>query len=105
MAEIDSIEIRPDTFGWKLIIRRVIPEIVVEETYEISDAIQFHAEVDRTIGRWLADGPADFHNARADSTEPVTIRVVDTTTGEDVTGEYVAGPAFPPDKEDTDHGR
>ena len=81
MAEIDSIEIRPDTFGWKLIIRRVIPEIVVEETYEISDAIQFHAEVDRTIGRWLSDGPEDFHNARADSTEPTHYVKEDTPHG------------------------
>ena len=25
--------------------------------------IQFTEETERTLGRWLADGPADFHNA------------------------------------------
>ena len=29
--------------------------------YGIGDVIQFTGEVDRTLGKWLADGPADFH--------------------------------------------
>jgi len=57
MADIDYIKLRPDTFGWTLI---VYTEQGVAE-YGIGDVIQFTEEVDRTLGRWLADGPADFH--------------------------------------------
>jgi hypothetical protein len=57
MTDIDYIKLRPDRVGWTLI---VYTEDGVTE-YGIGDAIQFHSEVDRTIGRWLADGPADFH--------------------------------------------
>ncbi len=71
MADIDHIDIRPDTFGWKIVIHttdEVSNGNLVGHTFGIGDAIQFHDEVERTIGRWLADGPADFHGA--DSTEP-----------------------------------
>ena len=63
MADIDYIAIEPDSFGWRLRI-----EIAADTEreggtvyYGIGDAAQFHAETERTIGRWLADGPADFH--------------------------------------------
>ena len=59
MPEIDHIEIVPDRFGWLLKIKT---EVGYYE-FGIGDAIQFHAETERTIGRWLADGPDDFHNA------------------------------------------
>ncbi len=78
-VEVDHITIRPDTFGWTLCIYTDgVPTTL--HRFGIGDAIQFHHEVERTIGRWLADGPADFHS-NADSTEPIYVR------------------------EDTDHGR
>jgi hypothetical protein len=83
MTDIDHIEIKPDTFGWKIVIHttdEVSNGNSVGHTFGIGDAIQFHDEVERTIGRWLADGPADFHSG-TDSTEPIYVR------------------------EDTDHGR
>ncbi len=76
-GDIDSISIKPDRFGWRITITCNGHQT---HTYDIGDAIQFHDEVERTIGRWLADGPADFH-AGTDSTEPIYVR------------------------EDTDHGR
>ena len=60
---IDHIELVPDEFGWKLVLVKIIPAFEVREEYVIGDAIQFHAETERTIGRWLADGPDDFHNS------------------------------------------
>ena len=58
-AEIDHIEIRPDSFGWTVRI------VAADANYEfgIGDAMQWAHETERTLGRWLADGPADFHNA------------------------------------------
>lgn len=65
MIEVDSIELIPDGIGWTLRLN-VPPEDGYQATayeYAVGDAIQFHAETERTIGRWLADGPDDFHNA------------------------------------------
>ena len=64
MADIDYIAIEPDSFGWRLRIE-IAPDTEREGGtvyYGIGDAAQFHAETERTIGRWLADGPADFHS-------------------------------------------
>lgn len=61
-AEIDHITLTPDKFGWKLTIVRVLPAVTVKEEYLVGDAIQFHGETERTLGKWLADGPEDFHN-------------------------------------------
>jgi hypothetical protein len=58
MAEIDHIEIVPDSFGWSI---RIYTDGINFQRFGIGDAIQFHAETERTLGRWLADGPADFH--------------------------------------------
>ena len=84
MTAIDHIDIRPEQFGWQIWIYGTATDPVDQPkvaplVFGIGDAIQFHDEVERTIGRWLADGPADFHTA--DSTEPIYVR------------------------EDTDHGR
>lgn len=59
VGEIDHIEIVPDTMGWKL--RLYDADRDRWWFFGIGDAIQFHAETERTIGQWLADGPADFH--------------------------------------------
>jgi len=59
MAEIDHIEIVPDKFGWSV---RVYTNGVNFEKHDIGDAMQWVHETERTLGRWLADGPADFHN-------------------------------------------
>lgn len=64
MIEVDSIELIPDGIGWTLRLN-VPPEDGYQATayeYAVGDAIQFQQETERTIGRWLADGPADFHN-------------------------------------------
>jgi hypothetical protein len=90
-VEIDHIKITPDKFGWMLHVyddegREILP-------LAIGDAIQFHDEVERTIGRWLADGPADFHGT-VDSTEPKRWHE----------RAYPFGNLID-DKEETDHGR
>ncbi len=66
MTDIDHIEIRPDAFGWELLIHFTATDPhnqkkIIPYAFGIGDAIQFHAETERTIGQWLADGPADFH--------------------------------------------
>lgn len=88
MTEIDYIDIRPDPrgLGWTL---RIITSHANYE-FTIGDAIQFHAETERTIGRWLADGPEDFKHANDfyateedDETIAETVRTRDATdTGE-----------------------
>ena len=55
----DYIKLRPDRIGWTLLI---YTESQVHE-FTVGDVIQFTEETERTLGRWLADGPADFHNA------------------------------------------
>ena len=53
----DYIKLRPDRIGWTLLI---YTESQVHE-FTVGDVIQFTEETERTLGRWLADGPADFH--------------------------------------------
>ena len=62
-TEIDHIEIRPDSFGWTLRIYLTVNGERGWVDHGIGDAMQFVHETERTLGRWLADGPADFHNA------------------------------------------
>jgi len=59
--EINYIVIRPADFGWNLWI---YPDDIDNPTpivFGIGDVTQFTDEVERTLCRWLADGPADFH--------------------------------------------
>jgi hypothetical protein len=58
----DYIKLRPDRIGWTLLI---YTEETVHE-FTVGDVIQFYEEVERTLGKWLADGPADFHGAADD---------------------------------------
>ena len=76
--DINYIVIRPGEFGWNLWI---YPDDLADPApivYGIADAMQFDSEVDRTLGKWLADGPADFHgsisvrNSWGPNWEPIT---------------------------------
>lgn len=62
--EISWIEIAPDTFGWKLRIYTIGADGIPEQrVFGIGDVIQWVHETERTLSKWLADGPADFHGA------------------------------------------
>lgn len=73
MAEIDHIEIVPDKFGWSV---RVYTNGVNFEKHDISDAMQWVHETERTLGKWLADGPADFHNEQIGTDDAEAVRLI-----------------------------
>ena len=74
-GDIDHIEIVPDTIGWKL--RLFDADRHRWWFFGIGDVIQFTEEVDRTLGKWLADGPADFHVSEPDPHNRPGVRIVD----------------------------
>ncbi len=82
MRDIDHIKVTPDQIGWTLHIYDDTGTEIIE--FGIGDANQFHNEVERTIGRWLADGPADFHAGTHDDESQIQYGL---------------------SEEDTDHGR